>query len=223
MMLSCVLLMLSNDVAIKLFFYNPQASSQQETSPSRHTTANPRRTSNVLHTISNIGKHKCTINNTVLDSCTIANKWHQSAVLVWYDCPIHAKMMVLSTLLRHSIHHDDNHQRKKCMNAQSTLRRWCHMFYKNPSKSIKKTTCQDILLCREEVHLTPMKLDESISSWHNTNIGVVCGKSLRMSTPSRNQSLAMGEEDYFLWCEMMERRQQENERWMQTLLRQMER
>ena len=68
-----------------------------------------------------------------------------------------------------------------------------------------------------------MKLDESISSWHNTNIGVVCGKSLRMSTPSRNQSLAMGEEDYFLWCEMMERRQQENERWMQTLLRQMER
>ncbi|KAL6343153.1 hypothetical protein AAG906_020942 [Vitis piasezkii] len=217
MMLSCVLLKLSNDVTIKLFFYNPQA----------------------LHTISDIDKRKCSINNIVLDSCTIANKWHQSAVLVWYDCPIHAKMMVLSTLLRHSIHHDDNHQRKKGMNAQSTLRRWRHMFYKNPSKSIKKVrthiviqktserhariTCPDILLCREEVRLIPLKLNEPVSIWHDTNIGVVCGKILRMSTSSKNQSLAMGEKDYFVWCEMMERRQRENERWMQTLLRQTER
>ena len=57
-----------------------------------------------------------------------------------------------------------------------------------------------------------MKLDEPVSIWHDTNIGVVCGKILRMSTSSINQSLTMGEEDYFVWCEMMERRQWENER-----------
>ncbi|KAL6342324.1 hypothetical protein AAG906_007538 [Vitis piasezkii] len=178
MMLSCVLLMLSNDVAIKLFFYNPQDSLQQR----HHLLDTPLQTLDAL--LVDMDKHKCTINNIVLDSCIIANKWHQSATLIWYDCPICAKMI-------------------KCMNAQSMLRQCCPMFY----KTLPRTTCQDILLCKKEVHLTPMKLDESISSWHDTNIGVVCGKSLRMSTPSRNQSLAMGEEDYFLWCKMMERRQ----------------
>ena len=67
-----------------------------------------------------------------------------------------------------------------------------------------------------------MKLDWPVSSWHNTNIGTVCGNQLRMSTPYRNQSLAMGDEDYFVWCERVKRCQQENEWRMQTLLRQME-
>ena len=39
-----------------------------------------------------------------------------------------------------------------------------------------RTTCLDILLCGEEVCLTLVKLDEPVSSWHDTNIDVVCGK-----------------------------------------------
>ena len=57
-----------------------------------------------------------------------------------------------------------------------------------------------------------MKQDGLVSNWHNTNISIVCGKQLRMSTPSKNQSLAMGDKDYFVWCEMMEEHQWENER-----------
>ena len=74
----------------------------------------------------------------VWDSCMIANKWPQLVALVWYDFPIRAKMVVLTTLLRHNIYHNDDHQRKKHMNAQSRLWRWHHMSYKNPSKSMKK-------------------------------------------------------------------------------------
>ena len=57
----------------------------------------------------------------VRDSCTTANKWHQLAALIWYDYPIWAKMIALTTLLRHSIYHNNDHQHKKDMNAQSTL------------------------------------------------------------------------------------------------------
>ena len=57
----------------------------------------------------------------VRDFCTTTNKWHQSTALVWYDYLICAKMMTLTTLLRHSIYHDDDHQHKKDINAQSTL------------------------------------------------------------------------------------------------------
>ncbi|RVW62196.1 hypothetical protein CK203_064429 [Vitis vinifera] len=72
---------------------------------------------------------------------------------------------------------------------------------------MKNTTRLDILLCRKEAHLTPEKLDRLISGWHYINIGVVCG-----STPSRSQSSAMSDEDYFVWRERMERCQQENDR-----------
>ena len=92
----------------------------------------------LLHTISDVDKHKCIIHDMVRDSCITANKWHQSTALVWYDCPICAKMMALTTLLRHSIYHDGNHQHKKGINAQSTLWRWRHKFYKSPSKGMKK-------------------------------------------------------------------------------------
>ena len=91
-----------------------------------------------LWAISDIDKCKCTINDMVRDSCTTDNKWRQSIALSWYDCPIRTKIMTLATLLRHNIRHDDNHQRKKVMNAQSMLRWWRHMFYKNPSRSMKK-------------------------------------------------------------------------------------
>ena len=74
-----------------------------------------------LHAISDIDKHKCTINDMIRDSYTTANKWHQSTALVWYDCLFHIEMMALTTLLRLSIHHDDDHQCKKYMSAQSTL------------------------------------------------------------------------------------------------------
>ncbi|KAL6313665.1 hypothetical protein AAG906_010083 [Vitis piasezkii] len=70
-----------------------------------------------------------------------------------------------------------------------------------------QTTCSDILLCREAIHLTLVKLDRPASSWNNTNIGTVYGKRLRMSTPSKSQSSAMSDEDYFVWRERMERRQ----------------
>ena len=43
---------------------------------------------------------------------------------------------------------------------------------------------------------------------------------LRMSTLSRRQSSVMGSEGYFDWCESMERRQRENDRYMQSLIRQ---
>ena len=92
----------------------------------------------LLHVICDIEKRKCTINDMVRDSYTTTNKWHQSTTLVWYDCPIRVKIMMLITLLRHSIRHNDDHQCKKGMNAQSTLWWWCHMFYKNPSRSMKK-------------------------------------------------------------------------------------
>ena len=91
-----------------------------------------------LHTISDIDKRKCTVNDMVWDSCITVNKWHQSIALVWYDCPICAKIMTLTTLLRHSICHDSIHQRKEGMNAQSTLWWWWHKFYKNPSRGMKK-------------------------------------------------------------------------------------
>ncbi|KAL6323310.1 hypothetical protein AAG906_029317 [Vitis piasezkii] len=39
-----------------------------------------------------------------------------------------------------------------------------------------------------------------------------------MSTPSKSRSSAMGNEDYFNWCESMERCQHESERQMQALL-----
>ena len=39
-----------------------------------------------------------------------------------------------------------------------------------------------------------------------------------MSTPSKSRSSAMGNEDYFNWCESMERCQRESERQMQALL-----
>ena len=81
---------------------------------------------------------KCIVNDMVQDSCTTTNKWHQLAALVWYDCPICAKMMVLTTLLSYNIHHDDDHQCKKNMNAQSRLWWWHHMSYKNRSRSMKK-------------------------------------------------------------------------------------
>ena len=69
----------------------------------------------------NIDKSKCTVNDMIRDSYTTANKWHQSTALVWYDSPVRAEIMTLTTLLRLSICHDGDHQRKKGMNAQSTL------------------------------------------------------------------------------------------------------
>ncbi|RVX02218.1 hypothetical protein CK203_025412 [Vitis vinifera] len=69
-----------------------------------------------------------------------------------------------------------------------------------------RTTCPDILLCKEEVCLTPVKLDGAKSGWHYTNIDAVYGKNLRMSTPSKSQSSAMGGKDYFVWRERMEKR-----------------
>ena len=91
-----------------------------------------------LHAISDIDKRKCTINDMVQNSCTTNNKWRQSAALIWYDCLICVKIMTLTTLLSHNIRYDGNHQCKKDMNAQSTLWRWHHMNYKNPSRSMKK-------------------------------------------------------------------------------------
>ena len=187
----------------------------------------------------------------VWNSCMTAKKWHQSTTLIWYDCLVYTEMMVLNTLLRHSIHYGGDHQRKKGMNAQSTLWWWTHMFYKNPFRSMKKVrvhvaikkkrldsllldfdlsfkgVCLDHMFghpfMQERSPLTPVKLNGPISFWHNTNIDVVCGKQLRMSTPSRNQSSIMGDEDYFVWHERTKRCQRENEQQMQTLLRQTER
>ncbi|KAL6341985.1 hypothetical protein AAG906_038231 [Vitis piasezkii] len=71
----------------------------------------------------------------------------------------------------------------------------------NHSKTLEeraRTTCLNILLCKEAIRLTMVKLDGFASNWHNTNIGVVCGNRLRMSTSSKNQSSVMGAEDYFV-------------------------
>ena len=133
----------------------------------------------------------------VQDSWTTTKIWHQSIALAWYDCPVCVEMMALTVLLRLDICLDGNHHRKKCMNAQSTLWRWCHLFYKNPLRSMKKvrayiaiqnswihpcwfltwasegraqTICPNILLYREVVRLTLVKLDVPVSSWHDTNI-----------------------------------------------------
>ena len=132
----------------------------------------------------------------VRDSCTTTKKWHQFVALAWYDCPVRVEMMALTVLLRLDICPNGNHHRKKGMNAQSTLWRWCHMFYKNPSRSMKnvreyiaiqnswihpcqfltwasegraQTICPNILLYRKVDCLTLVKLNRPISSWHNTN------------------------------------------------------
>ena len=104
-----------------------------------------------LHTISDIDKRKCTVNNMVRDFCMTTNKWHQSTVFVWYDCPICTEMMALTTLLRLSIRHDGDNLYKKSMNAQSTLWWWRHMFYKNPLRSMKKV-CAYIAIQNSWIH-----------------------------------------------------------------------
>ena len=52
------------------------------------------------------------------------------------------------------------------------------------------------------------------------NIGAVCGNvaTVKMSTPSRSCSSAIGDEGYFEWRKTMERRQLESKRQMQALL-----
>ena len=112
-----------------------------------------------LHAISGIDKRKCTINNMVWDSCVIANKWHQSTSLVWYDCPIYTKIIALTTLIKHSIHHDGDHQHKKDMNAQLTLQQRCHTFYKNPSRSTKKVRTHIVI----QKKLDSLSLDSDLS------------------------------------------------------------
>ena len=62
--------------------------------------------------------------------------------LVWYDCPILAKIMTLTLLLRLDFRPNGNHHHKKGMNAQSELWWWCHPLYKNPSRSMKKVHIQ---------------------------------------------------------------------------------
>ena len=84
------------------------------------------------------------------------------------------------------------------------------------SEGHAQTTYPDILLCREDVRLTPIKLDKPKFDWHYTNIGAIYEKDLKMSTPSRSQSSTMCGEDYFVWGERMERHQQKNDRQMQT-------
>ena len=49
------------------------------------------------------------------------NQQMTPTTLIWYDCPICIEMMVLTTLLKLSIHHDDDYQCKKGINAQSML------------------------------------------------------------------------------------------------------
>ena len=83
-------------------------------------------------------------------------------------------------------------------------------------------------LCKEEACSTSQRWVETLSSttkggsnsnWPRINIGAICEKALRMSTPSRSWSSTMGNEGYFDWRENMERHQQESEQQVQTLLR----
>ncbi|KAL6331155.1 hypothetical protein AAG906_009583 [Vitis piasezkii] len=88
----------------------------------------------------------------------------------------------------------------------SSVHEWHKYTINTAMMGYDRTTYSDILLYRKAIHLSLLKLDGPTFSWHNTNIGVVYGNQLRMSTPSRNQSSTMGNKDYFVWCEMMEKR-----------------
>ena len=115
----------------------------------------------LLFAIIDIEKRKCTTNHMVQDVCMIDNKWRQSTTFIWYDFPIHSKIMALTTLLWHIIRHDDNHKCKKCMNAQSTMWRWCHTFYKNPSISMKKV-CVYIAIQKVRFTLARLKFQRGM-------------------------------------------------------------
>ena len=96
------------------------------------------------------------------------NRYTQSTALtnvnaqtiIWYEIhPIYTKIITLTTLIRHIIHHDNDHQHKKGMNAQLTLQQRCHAFYKNPSRSTKKVRTHIVI----QKKLDSLSLDSDLS------------------------------------------------------------